>query len=301
MRHGIRAARCASSAPSRFLLTTAQRVPSEGYHVVTGADAGLGLATTAALIEAGSTVVLGCANASRGQALAQKINAVTQRRSAIVCSDDDLDLGSTRSIAAFCDGLRRQLQQDGSRLASLVHHAGVMGLGKYTPTADGDETQWAMNYKGPFRLTHCLWDQILEDNTDVLCLTSASHCAPNLPLDFSMASSCESTYHGWRAYQQSKLAALLFSNELHRRLAACGSTATSRAVSESDKWFILPHLLLPDDKAELAGGPSTTLAALGGLGHGGCYLSDGAVRKPGEHASSEEDARRLWQLTIGES
>ena len=201
MRHGIRAARCASSAPSRFLLTTAQRVPSEGYHVVTGADAGLGLATTAALIEAGSTVVLGCANASRGQALAQKINAVTQRRSAIVCSDDDLDLGSTRSIAAFCDGLRRQLQQDGSRLASLVHHAGVMGLGKYTPTADGDETQWAMNYKGPFRLTHCLWDQILEDNTDVLCLTSASHCAPNLPLDFSMASSCESTYHGWRAYQ----------------------------------------------------------------------------------------------------
>lgn len=103
---------------------------------------------------------------------------------------------------------------------------------------------------------------------------------------------------GSLAVRQSKLAALLFSNELHRRLAASGSAATSRAVSESDKWFILPHLLLPDDKAELVAGPSTSLAALNGLGHGGAYLAEAAVQEPGVHAKCEADAQRLWELTM---
>ena len=73
--------------------------------------------------------------------------------------------------------------------------------------------------------------------------------------------------------------------------------ATSRAVCEVDKWFILPQLLLPDDKAELAGGPATTLAALRGLGGGGDYLVDSQVGTPGEHATREEDALRLWEIS----
>ena len=53
-----------------------------------------------------------------------------------------------------------------------------MGLGKYSRTEDGEETQWALNFSGAFRLTQSLWDQLLRDATKVVCLTSTSHCTP---------------------------------------------------------------------------------------------------------------------------
>ena len=270
-----------------------------GIIAVTGADAALGLATTAALVEAGVTVVMGCSDASKGIMLAERINGVTHRLSAIVVGEDGLDLGSARSIRGWSDDLRDCLMQECDRLEAVVHHAGCMGLGAYTRTSDGDdEMQWAMNYMGAFRLTQQLWDTLLDDGTQVLCLTSTSHCTPDTPLDWSRSASSEATYHGWRAYQQSKLAMLLFSNELNRRFVANGCLATSRAVCETDKWFILPQLLLPDDKKELAAGPTTTMAALRGLGLGGDYLVDGQVGKPGAHALREDDGLRLWETSM---
>ena len=277
------------------MLATQSR--SHSVYAVTGADGPLGVATTAALVSHGATVVMGCADAQRGRMLADKLNAATNMQSAI-CSDANLDLGSTSSIHAWADALQDEMP-GGSKLEALVHHAGIMGLGAYTKTVDGDEGQWATNYLGPFRLTQRLWPLLLRSDTKIVCLTSTSHCTPNAPLDFSMACSTDGTYHGWGAFQQSKLASLLFSNELQRRFAASGSGATSRAVCELDKWFILPQLLLPDDKADLAAGPVTTLAALGGLGEGGDYLVDSSVGTPGEHAMIEDDARRLWEVSSG--
>ncbi len=267
---------------------------TKGVYCVTGADAGLGLATTAALVDQGAVVLMGCADRTKGAELASRINGVTGRTSAVA---SQLDLGSKQSIQEFCSSLQSWLNRDGERLEGLVHHAGVMGLGKYTQSSDGEEMQWAMNYSGPFRLTHGLWSTLVSDDTKVICLTSTSHCKPNKPLDFSEIDS-EARYNGWSAYQQSKLAALLFSNELNRRLAVTGSGATSRAVCENDKYFYLPQLLLPDDKAELSAGPATTIAALSGLGEGGSYLVDGQVGTPGEHGLSEGDAKRLWDWTI---
>jgi len=240
---------------------------------------------------------MGCADAAKGQTLADKINGVTAKRSAIACKSG-LDLGSTQSINAWSDELQQILARDGERLESLIHHAGAMGLGKFTPTADGDEMQWAMNALGPFKLTQRLWKTIVSDATKVVCLTSSAHATPSKPFDFAMACHSEAGYHGWGAYQQSKLAALLLSNELQRRLAATGSGADSRAVCENDKWFYLPQLLLPDDKAELAAGPATTIAALSGLGEGGSYLADSKVGTPGEHGRSESDARKLWEMLM---
>lgn len=208
------------------------------------------------------------------------------------------DLGSSKSIKRWCDELQLLLGQEGERLEGLVHHAGVMGLGKYTLTVDGDEMQWALNALGPFRLTQQLWKTIVHDATKVVCLTSVSHATPSKPLDFAMTASSEGSYHGWGAYQQSKLAALLLSNELNRRLAATGSAAYSLAVCESDKWFYMPQLLLPEDKAELRTGPLTTIAALSGLGAGGSYLVDNQVVTPSEHGLSKSDAQRLWEMSM---
>lgn len=284
----VEVARCSSK--SRTLLSG-----KGGVYCVTGAEAGLGLATTAALVDAGATVVMGCADLQKGQTVASTINGVTGKQSAVACGA--LDLGSRQSIREFCSSLQHLLDREGERLEGLVHHAGVMGLGTFTPTADGEEAQWAYNYAGPFRLTLGLWSRLVSDDTKVICLTSTSHCTPDKPLDLSAVNS-KATYNGWGAYQQSKLATLLFSNELNRRLAVAGSGATSRAVCENDKYFYLPQLLLPDDKAALSKGPTTTLAALSGLGGGGSYLVDAQVGIPGQHGQSEADARRLWEWTL---
>lgn len=284
----VEVARCSSK--SRTLLSG-----KGGVYCVTGAEAGLGLATTAALVDAGATVVMGCADLQKGQTVASTINGVTGKQSAVACGA--LDLGSRQSIREFCSSLQHLLDREGERLEGLVHNAGVMGLGTFTPTADGEEAQWAYNYAGPFRLTLGLWSRLVSDDTKVICLTSTSHCTPDKPLDLSAVNS-KATYNGWGAYQQSKLAALLFSNELNRRLAVAGSGATSRAVCENDKYFYLPQLLLPDDKAALSKGPTTTLAALSGLGGGGSYLVDAQVGIPGQHSQSEADARRLWEWTL---
>ena len=116
------------------MLVTQSRAHS--VYAVTGADGPLGVATTAALISHGATVVMGCADAKRGRMLAEKMNEATRSQSAI-CSDTCLDLGSTSSIYAWADKLQDELKGS-SRLEALVHHAGVMGLGAYTKTVDGD-------------------------------------------------------------------------------------------------------------------------------------------------------------------
>jgi len=160
--------------------------------------------------------------------------------------------------------------------------------------------QWALNYSGPFTLTRCLHDALLRHSTNVLVLTSTSHCTPNSPLDFSKIGVREPAYNGWTAYQQSRLAAILLSSQLNRRFKAMHSEAISVAVCESDKWFYMPQLLLEEDKQELAVGPLTSVLALvqPGVALGGLYLVDGKEATPSEHATSEQIALKLWEISL---
>ena len=133
-------------------------------------------------------------------------------------------------------------------------------------------------------------------------MTSTSHCTPNNPLDFcnlpGQGFDLEG-YHGWTAYQQSRLAAILFSNQLNREFAAASSGATSVAVAELDAWFIGAKLLLEEDKEEMATGPASTLAVLGSeQALGGHYVVDSQSVPPGEHALAAGDAEALWAYSI---
>jgi NAD(P)-dependent dehydrogenase (short-subunit alcohol dehydrogenase family) len=84
-----------------------------------------------------------------------------------VC-DVPLDLGSQASIQSWSYSVESHLSREAvagtGSLHALVHHAGVMGLGLYTETIDGEEMQWATNYSGLFRLTQCLWAPLLKYN-----------------------------------------------------------------------------------------------------------------------------------------
>ncbi|MFD0007892.1 oxidoreductase [Streptomyces sp. NPDC127178] len=178
--------------------------------VVTGATSGLGAITARELARAGGHVVLAVRSVVRGQRLAATLTGSTEVRR--------LDLADLSSIRAFAS------EWDGP-LDVLVNNAGVMAIPR-TVTVDGFEMQFSTNHLGPFALTNLLLPYITDR---VVTVASNAHRRRGIDINFEDIHS-ESSYSPWRAYQQSKLANLLFTRELQRRLTKSGSQVTAHAV-----------------------------------------------------------------------
>ncbi|MFI6937925.1 oxidoreductase [Streptomyces sp. NPDC050418] len=166
--------------------------------LVTGASSGLGAEVTRALCAAGAEVILTCRDEERGRAVADSVDgAVDVRR---------LDLADLKSVRAFADGVDRPVDV-------LINNAGVMAV-PFDVTPDGFERHMATNHLGHFALTGLLLDRVRDR---VVTVTSGLHHLGRLhPDDLHYA---HRRYRRWLAYAQSKLANLLFTYELHRRLA----------------------------------------------------------------------------------
>ncbi|HEV7808458.1 MAG TPA: oxidoreductase [Solirubrobacteraceae bacterium] len=176
--------------------------------VVTGANSGLGAIAARELARAGARVVLAVRDSARGEAAAATMPGVTEVRAL-----DLADLGSVRAFAAAWDG----------PLDVLVNNAGVMALPKRR-TADGFEMQIGTNHLGPFALTNLLLAQITDR---VVTVSSFAHRTGKIDFDDLNA---ERRYGRWSAYGQSKLANLLFTLELQRRLDVVGSDISAHAA-----------------------------------------------------------------------
>ena len=180
--------------------------------VVTGANAGLGLATSRALAHAGATVVMGCRDPGRAAKAADVIRASVPEAKLDL---QRLDLASLASVAAFA----QEVTKRHTVVHGLVNNAGLMATG-FGKTTDGFEIQLGVNHLGHFALT--------------LQLRAALDAAPRA----RVVNVASSAHHGisamrwddlmwdrhtwwavdkWRAYSQSKLANLLFTAGLHRR------------------------------------------------------------------------------------
>ena len=180
--------------------------------IVTGASAGIGLVTARELARAGASVVLAVRNRDRGRAAAASMPGRTEVR--------ELDLADLDSVRAFADAWDRPVDV-------LVNNAGVMAV-PAGRTVDGFELQIATNHLGPFALTGLLLDRITDR---VVAVSSTAHRGGRVRLD----DLCwERGYKPWAAYAQSKLANLLFTSELQRRLDAAGSSV--RAVAAHPGW-----------------------------------------------------------------
>ncbi|MTD42855.1 SDR family NAD(P)-dependent oxidoreductase [Conexibacter sp. W3-3-2] len=175
--------------------------------VVTGANSGIGLVTARELARAGARVVLACRSVERGRAAAATMTGDVDVRA--------LDLADLGSVRGFVDAL------DGP-IDVLVNNAGVMAL-PYRLTADGFEMQLGTNHLGHFALTGLLLGRITDR---VVTVSSGFHRLGTMDFDDLM---WERGYHRWKAYARSKLANLLFTLELQRRLAA--ADAPVRAVA----------------------------------------------------------------------
>ncbi|MEF2977284.1 oxidoreductase [Subtercola sp. YIM 133946] len=176
--------------------------------IVTGANSGLGEAAASALAAHGAHVILACRDTDKGAAAATRMNGdVTVRQL------DVADLGSVRRFA----------DQTG-HVDVLINNAGVMATPEQR-TADGFELQLGTNYLGHFALTGLLLPKISER---VVMVSSLAHIIGRI--DHDDPNWRTRTYRRWPAYAQSKLADLMFSYELHRRLHASGSAVRSIAA-----------------------------------------------------------------------
>ena len=183
--------------------------------VVTGGNAGLGLQIGRVLAGRGAHVVLACRSVEKGKAAAASIGGDT----AVV----RLDLASLASVRSAAEEIRGRY----SRLDLLINNAGVMDI-PYQRTADGFELTLATNHLGHFALTGLVLDQLLAaEGSRIVTMSSIAHLSGRVDFDDLQG---ERGYRPAAAYGQSKLANLLFTFELDRRLRAAGVQTSALAA-----------------------------------------------------------------------
>ncbi len=177
--------------------------------IVTGSTAGLGLVAATELAAHGASVTLAVRDVARGEKVARAIIDAYPEASVQVAL---LDLTSLASIREFATGYIKSHK----RLDILINNAGIMGVPTRETTADGFEAQFGTNHLGHFALTGLLLPVISKTKgARIVTVSSNLHKTGRMNFDDLMG---EKSYKPWAAYGQSKLANLLFTSELQRRL-----------------------------------------------------------------------------------
>jgi NAD(P)-dependent dehydrogenase (short-subunit alcohol dehydrogenase family) len=280
--------------------------------VVTGATGGLGYETALALARAGAEVLVTGRNAEKGRAAIERIKRAVP---AAKVRFEMLDLASLASVRAFAT----KMIANARPLDLLVNNAGVMDLPTRRLTEDGFELQFGTNHLSHFALTGLLLPLLRSaDAPRVVNVSSLAHRGGKM--DFANLQA-ERRYRSWPAYQQSKLANLLFTFELQRRSDANGwglmSNAAHPGYARTDlipngpgtgglKGMVMKALGSFMSHSAAAGALPTLFAAAsvdatpsGYYGPDGFYELKGAVA-PAQifpQAKDEAVARRLWDVS----
>ena len=201
--------------------------------IVTGANSGLGEVTARELARVGAEVILAVRNTTKGNEAAEGMTGDIEVRK--------LDLQDLASVRAFADGV------DGVDV--LINNAGIMAV-PYAQTVDGFESQIGTNHLGHFALTNLLLPKVSDR---IVTVSSMMHLFGKISLkDLNWKSR---PYSAWLAYGQSKLANLLFTSELQRRLDAARSPVTSLSAH--------PGYSATNLQGHAAGRINSTLMSLG--------------------------------------
>jgi len=183
--------------------------------IVTGANSGIGKATALGLAQMGATVVMVCRNKVKGEEAQNEI----KKKSGNDAIDLILaDLASQTSIRQLAENIQQHYQQ----LHVLINNAGVVNLTR-RETSDGFEMMFAVNYLAPFLLTNLLLEKLKASvPARIINVSSESHQAGYIEMEDLQS---EKQYKFMRSYGQSKLALVLFTYELARRLQGTEVTA----------------------------------------------------------------------------
>ncbi|MBO3680146.1 SDR family NAD(P)-dependent oxidoreductase [Streptomyces sp. NEAU-YJ-81] len=260
--------------------------------VITGAGRGLGLIAAREFARAGARVVLGVRDTGKARDAVAGLPGTFEVR--------PLDVADLTSVRAFADAWSGDLD-------ILINNAGVMDI-PAARTADGLDVQTTTNYSGPFLLTNLLLEHITDR---VVHVTSQLHRQGKIDLnDLDWRTR---KYNGMGAYEASKLAVVLFSLELQRRLTATGSPVRSvlaspgiarTSLAAHSRSNVINRFTFLTNDAE-RGALSLLYAATQDL-PGNSYVGpdclgglrgDPAVRQQGKAGLDEAMAGRLWDAT----
>jgi NAD(P)-dependent dehydrogenase (short-subunit alcohol dehydrogenase family) len=263
--------------------------------VITGANTGIGAATTKELAARGAHVVLACRSREKTEPVLGAIRAAGGSAEFVA-----LDLGSLASVRQCADALLAQ----GRPIDVLLNNAGVAG--QRGITADGFELHFGTNHVGHFLLTMRVMPLLrAAPAARIVNVSSKSHYRAT-GIDFNLVKRYTRTISGLREYEVSKLANVLFTKELARRLS--GSTIHSYAlhpgVVASDVWRRIPWPLRPfvtRKMLTIEEGARTSLYCATSpevRDHDGRYYDACKERAPNEIAEDAGLARRLWDESV---
>jgi NAD(P)-dependent dehydrogenase (short-subunit alcohol dehydrogenase family) len=266
--------------------------------VATGATSGIGEVAVVELARKGARIVFIARDAKRAEATLAKLEAVAPGRGCRFYIADLSRIAETRRVGG-------EIAASEARVDVLINNAGAIFSDRRV-TAEGLEMTFALNHMAYFTLTGCLRDRLVSSApARVVSTASAAHYGAKLDFDDLQ---CERGYGAWKAYNRSKLANILFTRELAKRLAGTGVTANclhpgvvaSRFADEAGGWlarlfpFFKRFAISPAQGADtivyLASSPDVATMS-------GEYLAKRKIKTPSPAARDDKSAARLWEMS----
>ena len=266
--------------------------------MITGANSGIGKAASLALAKMGANVIMVARNQEKGEDARSEIVKESQNNSVDLLVADLSSLESVRKLATDC-------QKKYSKLHVLVNNAGLFNQRRKV-TTDGYENTFATNYLAPFLLTN-LQLPTLEASAPsrIINVSSVGHYNGHVNFDDL---NLEKEYGGWKAYGQSKLALVLFTHELAKKLQGTGVTVNAvhpgtvatniwtRPLGPAGFIMALPKLFMASPKQG-----AETIVYLASSDDArdlnGEYLEKLKVKKSSDESYDEQAAQRLWDIS----
>lgn len=270
--------------------------------MITGSNSGIGRATAMGLAKMGATVIMVCRDQNKGEAARDEIVRLSGAKKENV----DLMLADLASVESV-RGLANTFLQRYQKLHVLINNAGLI-LGKRSVTKDGLETTFEVNYLSHFLLTNLLLEVLKASAPSrIINVSSGAHTGGHMNFDDLQG---EKAYGGMRAYSQSKLAQVLFTYELARKLRGTGVTvncvhpglvnsnwgrSSAGALSVALK-FAGPFSISPEKGADttiyLASSPEVADVT-------GKYFTKRKEVTSSKESYDEAESQRLWQVSLG--
>ncbi|KAG7511099.1 retinol dehydrogenase 12 [Solea senegalensis] len=265
--------------------------------LITGANTGIGKETAQVLAVRGARVIMACRDVEKGEEAAASIRAANPKAQVEVRK---LDLADTCSIRAFAQDFLREVD----RLHILINNAGVM-MCPYSKTTDGFEMHIGVNHLGHFLLTYLLIG-LLKNSAParIIVVSSLAHYFGWIRFHDLHS---QGSYNGGLAYCQSKVANLLFTRELARRLqgtnvtvnAVHPGTVNSDLTRHSTLMMLFMSVFSVFIKTPSEGAQTSIYCAAAEELHSvsGKYFSDCAPASVAPQGRNDETAKRLWDVS----